>query len=216
MQSMSADPNAPWPPGMTVTVKNDSAPLLELLWVREAWALRPTGDAPPPLAKSPPRIGRATPPEWAEEWSRLWSACLGHAGRSTETELIARLGQTPPGSAERAELLRRLMGPSWRDSFGDEAFDESYVSWRRELFEGIRDAGTVPLAQTPERRAVTELAAAWRVGLSVIVTIPCTGEYTRRVSDTALLVTEGTRQDPRRYAAALASFRPVKGSGGAT
>ncbi|UIN31592.1 hypothetical protein [Microbacterium binotii] len=206
MQAMSADPNGLWPPGMTVTVKNDSAPLLELLWIREAWDLRPTGDVPPPLATSPHRTGRAAPPEWADEWSRLWSACLEHAGRSTETELIARLGSTPLGSAERAELLRRLMGASWRDSFGDDAFDESYVTWRQELLEGTRDADAVPLEETPERRAVTELASAWRIGLSVIVTIPCTGEYTRRVSDTALLVTDGTRQDPRRYAAALASF----------
>ncbi|MDY0830695.1 hypothetical protein SK224_16285 [Microbacterium sp. BG28] len=146
------------------------------------------------------------PPEWAEEWPRLWSACLEHAGRSTEAELIARLGKTPLGSVERAELLTRLLGPSWRDSFGDDAFDESYVAWRQEVFEGIRDAGAAPLEESPERRAVTELTAAWRVGLSVIVTIPCTGEYTRRVSDTALLLTEGTRQAPRRYAAALTGF----------
>lgn len=83
------------------------------------------------------------------------------------------------------------------------------------MFTGIRDAGAVPLKESPERRAVTELAAAWRLGLSVIVTIPCTGEYTRRVSDTALLLTEETRQDPRRYAAALTGFCTTRRDGGA-
>ena len=47
---------------------------------------------------------------------------------------------------------------------------------------------------------------AWEAGLTRIVTIPCRGEHTRIISNSALLVTQTTRADPTLYCAALTSF----------
>lgn len=208
MRSTTADSNNPWPAGMTITVKNDTSSLMELLWVREAWGLRPAGDVPPLLRRTPARLAGREPEEgWEEAWTPLWDACVKHAGRSDEGEMIAQLQNTPPASAEREELLRRLVGPSWRDRYGADAFDESFATWQQECFEDIGRANAVPLDESPERRVVKNLAAAWEVGLETVVSIPCTGEYTRLISDAAIIVTEDTRQDSRRYADALAAFR---------
>ena len=43
-------------------------------------------------------------------------------------------------------------------------------------------------------------------GLTKIVTIPCRGEFAGRISDHALLMTEGVRADSAAYRRALASF----------
>lgn len=51
------------------------------------------------------------------------------------------------------------------------------------------------------------LIPAWREGLTKIVTIPCRGSCTHRIGEHALLMTEETRNDPIRYAAALDNFR---------
>jgi hypothetical protein len=193
---------------MTITVKNDTNPLLELLWLREAWGLQPVGEVPPFLTRPPARIvGRQADEGWEESWTPLWKACVEHAGASTDTTVIARLQVTPPASAERANLLRGLVGPSWRDKFGDHAFDESFTAWHQEVLEDIGRANAVPLDQSPERRALEALVSAWQIGLATVVTIPCQGEFTRVISHSALLVTESTRHDERRYSAALNAFR---------
>ena len=53
---------------------------------------------------------------------------------------------------------------------------------------------------------IAALVPAWEAGLMRIVTIPCRGEHTRVIGDSALLVTDATRADPELYSAALASF----------
>ena len=62
------------------------------------------------------------------------------------------------------------------------------------------------LRNSPEHRDLEALIPAWRAGLTKIVTIPCRGEYTRKLGTNALLVTDGTRADSGLYRAALASF----------
>jgi len=64
-----------------------------------------------------------------------------------------------------------------------------------------------PREDEPERRSLEALIPARRAGLSRVVTIPCRGEHTRMVERSALLVSDGTRDDPERYAAALRAFR---------
>lgn len=49
MNSMFPRPANPWPREMLITIENDSAALLELLWIREAWDLHPVGHDLPPL-----------------------------------------------------------------------------------------------------------------------------------------------------------------------
>ena len=65
---------------------------------------------------------------------------------------------------------------------------------------------STPLEDHPERRDLPTLISAWRAGLTKIVTIPCSGEFTRRVSKNALLVTAGTREDSDSYRRALSTF----------
>lgn len=50
-------------------------------------------------------------------------------------------------------------------------------------------------------------APTWKARLTRLITIPCTGDYTRVIEKSALLITENTRQEPVRYAAALTTFR---------
>lgn len=40
--------------------------------------------------------------------------------------MFEELTRTADGSKERAELIRRLHGPTWRERFGDTAFTEDY------------------------------------------------------------------------------------------
>ena len=78
MRSSTPIPGNPWPHEMTLTVEDRPNQLLELLWLREAYALRPEGDdLPPMLVQTPERataaIDDATRAEWEATWARLWA-----------------------------------------------------------------------------------------------------------------------------------------------
>ncbi|GAB3617589.1 hypothetical protein GCM10027416_21460 [Okibacterium endophyticum] len=79
-------------------------------------------------------------------------------------------------------------------------------SGRRRRFHERNRHRPRSLEDSPEHRSLDSLIPAWEAGLSKIITIPCRGEYTRVVGDSALL-TEVTRNDPDRYAVALGTFR---------
>ncbi|MEV7693597.1 hypothetical protein AB0N73_09735 [Microbacterium sp. NPDC089189] len=108
--------------------------------------------------------------------------------------------------------MAQLVGPSWIDRFGDAAFDDRYTAWTTMLFEQRQAARPRSTSEEPERRSLTALVPAWEAGLTRIVTIPCRGEHTRVISDSALLVTQTTRADPALYSAALTSFARQSGS----
>ena len=111
------------------------------------------------------------------------------------------------GSPERADLLRRLTGPTWHNGYGDSAFAEpSYAIWVQDGFDAHRSSIPKMLQDSPERRDLAALSSAWRAGLTKIVTIPCRGEFTRRISPNALLMTGETRHDSDAYQRALATF----------
>lgn len=203
----------PWPHDMVITVEDDSQPLLDLLWIREAWNLHPVAVDLPPLlvdesnraqAKTEHSGGAAT---WSDAWPSLWARCVDHAGVIRDVAVIERLYETKDGSPERIELLQAMFGPSWRDEFGDKAFTEDYETWNLARFESQARRQPRSLDEEPERKSLHALIPAWRAGLTKIVTIPCRGSYTRRIGEHALLMTEETRNDPKRYAKALDQFR---------
>ncbi|MFV0374641.1 hypothetical protein [Microbacterium sp.] len=198
----------PWPHDMVISVDNDSYQVLELLWIREAWGLRPTGDGLPPLLVDPPaRIGDPDDRDaWEGAWPEVWEDIVSHAAVLVEPSMFEELTRTADGSKERAELIRRLHGPTWRERFGDAAFTEEYRAWAEARFRAWRDDHPRSLAESPERRSLDALIPAWRMGLSKIITIPCRGEHTRVIGGSALLMTDATRKDPDRYAAALETF----------
>ena len=197
-----------WPQGMVISIEDHSSPIEELLWIREAYALQPTGDIPPPLVEPPAVVGRPDDaPAWEAAWVELWHAAVRHASIVITRERIDELMRTEDASPERREVLRVMRGPSWQDRFGDAALERGYGSWSEQRFETLIARPQQRLRDRPEHRSLAALVAAWRAGLTRIVTIPCRGDHTRVVSGSALLMTEGTRAEPERYAAALATVR---------
>ena len=213
MRSSTPLPGNPWPHDMVITVEDDSQALLELLWIREAWQLRPGGEDPPPaLVDTPAFMGgsqRSAAPieEWQDAWPAIWAAALDHDGTPRDPEVVARLHDSAIGSDDRARLLRELFGPSWRDGRGSEALTEEAQSWMHTLFLHRVERMPPTVEEQPEHAALAALIKAWQSGLTKIVEIPCIGDFTRRIGTHAILVTAETRADPERYRAALDEFR---------
>lgn len=213
MQSSVPMPGDPWPHDMILTIEDRPNALLDLLWIREAYALQLTGDGLPPLLSHTPgtvqdaAVAADTRDEWAGAWPRIWNAVVAHAATDVDSRLFAEIHATENGSAERADLLRRIVGPSWRDEFGDTAFDhDSYNTWSQAGMDAHMSAMPTRIEDTPERRDLPPLISAWQAGLTKIVTIPCSGEFTRRVGESALLMTAETRAESDRYRRALRTF----------
>lgn len=204
-------PGNPWPHDMSITIEDRSQPLLEMLWLREAYDLDASGDVPPPLVDTPaPASTTVTPEErtqWAGAWPRLWASVVRHAGAEHDRQLLRQLIEGPLAPTERAGLLERLMGPSWRTEFSSDAFaDTSYREWEQRGAEAHMASRPRRLEDSPERRDLEALIPAWRSGLTKIVTIPTRGTFTRALGPTSLLVTEDTRSDSESYRQALAWF----------
>ncbi len=204
-------PANPWPHDMVITV-DDSSVLLELLWIREAWQLNPVGDdLPPVLVETPARVSasdRQTAPiaEWEAAWPRMWRECLQHAGTPRDPQEFERMSGAPPGP-ERAALIKKMVGPSWDDQVGRDAFTEDYGRWQQLLGERRVARMRQPLDEHPERVALDALIPACQAGLTTIVELPCRGVFTRVIGPHTLLVTAATRADPDAYRSALSTFR---------
>jgi len=213
MRSSAPIPGDPWPHDMMITVEDRPNALMELLWIREAFALQIQGeDLPPLLSDTPATVQNAAlstdvRDEWAGAWPRIWHAVVAHAGPDLDSRLFVEIHATANGSAERADLLHRIVGPSWRDEFGDSAFDnDSYSAWSQVGMDAHLAAMQTRIEDHPERRDLPALISAWHAGLTKIVTIPCSGEFTRRVSENALLMTAVTRANSDSYRRALSTF----------
>lgn len=212
MRSLRPEPGNPWPHDMVLTVQDHPQQVLEMLWLREAYGLQPGGDDLPPLLVETPEpvtegLDGETLAAWERAWARLWPAVIAHAGREVDPRQFERLQEVPGGSPERAAILQEMFGPSWTDEQGRGAFeDPSYGEWERKGMAASRASRPPALSDTPERRDLDALIAAWRAGLTKVVTIPCRGEYSRRLGPNALLVTDATRADSARYRTALRSF----------
>ena len=213
MRSSVPIPGNPWPHDMTLTIEDNSNPLLELLWIREAWDLQPVGDDLPPLL-SDSSVGAQIESgslveiaQWRDGWPVVWEACIQHASQIQDVRLFDELLTTSNGSTERLELLARIAGPYWRDTFGDFALTDRYGAWAMARCEAHSRHNSRPLEEEPERVSLAALIPAWESGLTKIVVIPCRGDYTRIIGEHSLLVTAETRDDPERYSEALARFR---------
>jgi hypothetical protein len=198
---------------MTITVDDQPNMLLELLWIREAHQLQPRGeDLPPLLSDSPPvqrdRVVNAEErAHWEDAWPRMWDAAVAHAGTENDPRLFQEIQRTANGSAERADLLRRIVGPDWRDEFGGGALDaDSYGRWQQRAHDHQREKLPTSLEASPERRDLESLILAWRAGLTKVVTIPCAGDFTRKIGPHGLLTTQATRDTSAKYRQALSSF----------
>lgn len=215
MRSNASTPEGQWPHDMLITVDDQPLSLLELLWLREAYGLGPRGaDLPPLLLDPPPALPRSAinieeheKQEWERAWPRVWHAAVAHVGEVRNPVASDELDATNDGSIERADLLRRIIGPRWRDTFGHGAFDNNwYRAWLQGQTGGNWAATRTRAEDEPEQRDLAGLVPAWRAGLIKIVTIPCLGEFTRRVGKNTLLLTAQTRQNSDSYRYALSTF----------
>jgi hypothetical protein len=211
MQASEAVPAGPWPHEMVLEIEDAPHALLDLLWLREACGLEPTGVDLPPLLAAPPARAEAVPDAatlrtWQAAWPIVWDEVLEHAGRPRQGERFQRLLELPPASVDRAAMIKEFIGPTWRDRFGDEVFDDD--GYRRWVAADADDrlAHSLDYEYSPEHVALPALVPAWEAGLVEVITIPCRGEFTRVVGPAALLVTAGTRDDPDAYRTALARF----------
>ena len=116
MQSSLPMPGNPWPHEMLITIEDDSHVLVELLWIREAWGLDPSGVDLPPLLLDPPTrplasaVARDRVETWQASWPAMWDACVHHAGLIRDSTAFERLHETPGGSQEREQMLRSCSG----------------------------------------------------------------------------------------------------------
>ncbi|TFD85765.1 hypothetical protein E3T61_16670 [Cryobacterium lactosi] len=100
--------------------------------------------------------------EWEGAWPRIWIAAVAHAGPDIDTRLFDEIRGTANGSSERADLLHRIIGPSWRDEFGDSAFDhDAYSTWSQSGMATHTAALPTRLEDDPERRDLPALIPAW-------------------------------------------------------
>jgi len=212
MRSTMPIPGNPWPHDMQITVEDRPQHLGELLWLREAHGLHPEGDDhPPQLAETPKRaaipVDDAVRATWEAAWARIWRMAAAHAGREHDPLLFDQLHETPAGSPQRGALLRGIVGPEWGDEFDRSVFqDPSHLDWEQTSMTAFTASRPHTLESSPERRDLDALIPAWRAGLTKIVTIPCEGEYTRKLGPHALLMTNASRADSDKYRRALATF----------
>ncbi|WP_448811718.1 hypothetical protein [Agromyces bauzanensis] len=196
---------------MVITVDDDPGSLVELLWIRDAWGLKPHhDDVPPPLVDAPDAQVKEDDgvdiEAWQEAWPELWNLTLRHAGEVRDPALFEAIRSTAKDTAERMELLARITGPSWHDRFG-EAGLKRYQPWQASQFRRRTVGLPTSVEDQPEHRSLEALITAWRHGLTKIVTIPCRGAFTRIIGEQTLLVTDETRADADAYSAALHQFR---------
>jgi hypothetical protein len=203
MRSDRPVPGDAWPHDMTLRIEESPVALLELLWVRELHGLQPHGDDLPPLLVDPPdRVAAPDADAEQDAWPDLWRAVLEHAASGHDPSLFERLMLTADGSAERAALLTRLLGPRWSDRFGSDALGDSFEQWRA---AGLPEMPAA-LEEHPERRDLDAVVPAWRAGLTTLVTVPCRGEWSRRAGASCLLLTAATRAESASFRRALALF----------
>jgi hypothetical protein len=214
MRSSRPIPGNPWPHDMGITVEDRPTALLELLWIREAHDMHlQETDLPPLLVDAPAHASGSGPSaaervEWERAWPRLWHAAAEHAGRDQDPRQFERLQQTAHGSLERERILHEIVGPSWRDEFDDAVLDDDgYQDWSRRSMDVHLSSMRERMTHSPEHRNLDALIRAWRAGLTKVVTIPCEGEYSRKLTNNALLMTDATRDDSDSYRRALDAFR---------
>jgi hypothetical protein len=192
----------------------DAAPfaLIELLFARELWRFEirevPSLDLSPSLGASSrlasgPRLGSGEMAAlWRRDWARAWERFdppnRGSAGPDPET---ARLLATLDDS-ELADAVSGAPSAFWRRGIDVAALG----AWRRELSESEHPA---TLDETPERRSLPALIAAWQTGLTHIVQLPYAAYFAERINSRTLVVSATTRFEPALFARALAT--PLRG-----
>ncbi|TQL53949.1 hypothetical protein [Subtercola boreus] len=208
-------PGNPWPRDMVISIDENDALLVRLLFVRAAWGLGANG-VPAVVglgevgtgagrvigsSRLPPDVGFAKADYlWRDEWERSWERFDVRDRRVRPMDARQRevLDATPDADLGAAYLI----GPSrfWSEGIDEEAFDR----WNHGLFERTIQGHRTPLEESPERRALPALVSAWKTGLTNILQLPFAGDFAERINANYLVVSEETRLDAALYSRALA------------
>jgi hypothetical protein len=151
--------------------------LLQLLYLRDLWGLRVATEVPAvadgPTGAQPPQPAAALIPVWEGLWA---------------------------DSLEALAAGHRL--PNWLAVQGEQGIDvRAMYDWTHRHVERI----TTNEIEAVTRRSATPEAQAQDLvaDLRTVYVLPLEGQYARRLSPTALIVSESTRSDPGAYRLAL-------------
>ncbi|RFA15494.1 hypothetical protein B7R22_06595 [Subtercola boreus] len=199
---------------MVISIDENDALLLRLLFVRAAWGLGAigvpavvgligigVGGAGIGASRLPSDVGFAKADYlWRDEWERSWERFDVRDRRVRPMDARHRevLDATPDEELGAVYLI----GPSrfWSEGIDEEAFDR----WNRGLFERTIQGHRAPLEESPERRALLALVSAWETGLTNILQLPYEGYFAERINAQYLVVSEETRREVTLYSRALA------------
>jgi hypothetical protein len=167
---------------MTVEIDDHDLELLELLFVRAAWALQIPSDAP--SARGVP-VGSSSAPgadrddvafRWASEWA---------------------------GAVQEAPVHRNSQ--RWHDKYGWGGLDEdAFEHWVADQRAESRELPA--LDDSPETPVTTQLVAAWERGLRKVTVLPVDGGWSATRGPDELLVGADVRADRVAYGTALDAF----------
>ncbi len=182
-----------WQPGVVVRVQTAEAAQYELLFIREAWGLKPSTAVPP--LEFPPDIGTSHMSshsrsilnrQWDDLWAESWDWTLSSQAWITDLVESRQDPSTPPPSAP----------PLWTNRYDTNGLDLGAM--RLWMF------GTMSGEDNYELGVAESVATAWQGGLRCVIEMPFAGDYADRLSATCLVVSGSTRRDPDLYSRALA------------
>ncbi|MFB2597562.1 hypothetical protein ACEXQE_07210 [Herbiconiux sp. P17] len=142
---------------------------------------------------------------WRRDWARAWAPFDPPNPEATGPDaatahLLATLDDT-----QLALAVSGAPSEFWLRGIDAEALG----AWRRELTESEHHPPSID--ETPERRSLPALIAAWQTGMTHIVQLPYAGNFAERINSRTLVVSGTTRFEPALFARALAT--PPRGPG---
>ncbi|MCU1584243.1 MAG: hypothetical protein JWM49_799 [Microbacteriaceae bacterium] len=189
---------------MIIRVDDDPNNVNELLYIRSAWHLAVDLDIPE--LDPEPQPGSSLPPAaatletWSARWKRAWQRAWDWYGirdaAVRPTSLLLRELTQPD------QPLHPAIPPFWSAEYGRDGVDDAALAaWQRQL----EPSHHLPFEEEPERRCLPALISAWETGLFTIVTLPYSGYFAHRLSETHLAVSNATRDNESSYTRALAT-----------
>lgn len=199
MRSVHKQPGTPWPHEMVINVDHPNH-LLTLLYVRDTWNIAREANLPELFPAPAPGVsalpGRPSPETWGTRWNEAWHTAWDWYVQGADGDVIP-ITTSPRGSG--TATTNPVMPPMWETAYGSEGIDREAL-W--EWIVSLQDAPTA-LAETPERRNLSDLIVAWRSGIDSMIVLPYADDFSKRITTRHLLVSTTTRNNPVLYGQAL-------------
>lgn len=199
MRSVHERVGEPWPHEMVIDVDRPNH-VLTLLFVRETWGINSNVDLPELAVRPDPEgsamPGAPSPSMWAARWDHAWrEAWEWYDPRATGTVVPAI---TSPRRSSGVSSNPALP-PMWETEYGSAGIN------RETLWQWTVSLQDLPatLGDTPERRNLPDLIAAWRDGINSVIVLPFATGFAQRITTRHFVVSSTTRDDSALYGRAL-------------